>query len=66
MLDIVFGTIYFDFGTNIMYDAVIARTFLNDIFNSKSADTIVSSMEKARPEIEKYIADIFGMAAEME
>ena len=66
MLDIVFGTIYFDFGTNIMYDAVIARTFLNDIFNSKSADTIVSSMEKARPEIEKYIADIFEMAAEME
>lgn len=66
MLDIVFSTIYFDFGTNIMYDAVIAESFLKDIFNSKSADTIVSSMEKARPEIEKYIADIFEMAAEME
>lgn len=24
MLDIIFGTIYFDFGTNIMYDAVFA------------------------------------------
>lgn len=34
-------------------------------YNSKSADTIVSSMENARPQIEKYIADIFEMAAEM-
>lgn len=66
MLDIVFSTIYFDFGTNIMYDAVIAESFLKDIFNSKSADTIVSSMENARPRIEQYIADIFEMAAEME
>ena len=66
MLDIVFSTIYFDFGTNIMYDAVIAESFLKDIFNSKSADTIVSSMENARPRIEQHIADIFEMAAEME
>ena len=65
MLDIVFSTIYFDFGTNIMYDAVFAQTFLTDIFNSKSSESIVSSIESARPTIDKYISDIFEISAEM-
>lgn len=65
MLDIVFNTIYFDFGTNIMYDAVFAQTFLTDIFNSKSSESIVSSIESARPTIDKYISDIFELSAEM-
>lgn len=66
MLDIVFDTIYFDFGTNIMYDAVFASGFLNSIFMSKSSDSIVSSIEKNLPQIEKYISDIFVLVAEME
>ena len=66
MLDIIFDTIYFDFGTNIMYDAVFVSTFLNDIFNSKSSTAVVSSMEKAREKITQYIVDIFSMAEEME
>ncbi len=66
MLDIIFDTIYFDFGTNIMYDAVFVSTFLNDIFNSKSSTAVVSSMEKAREKITQYMIDIFAMAEEME
>ena len=58
MLDIIFDNVYFDFGTNIMYDAVIADTFLTDIFNSGSSGIIISSMEKALPVIQKYMDDI--------
>lgn len=66
MLDIIFGTIYFDFGTNIMYDAVFAEGFIKSIYKAKSSDSIVSSMEKNKKTIDKYIADIFEMAAEMQ
>lgn len=66
MLDIIFGTIYFDFGTNIMYDAVFADGFLNSIFRSKSSDSILSSIEKNLPKIEKYIDDIYLLVADME
>ena len=66
MLDIIFDTIYFDFGTNIMYDAIFVPTFLNDIFTSKSSTAIVSSMEKAREKITEYQTEIFTAAEEME
>ncbi len=66
MLDIIFSSIYFDFGTNILYDGVLADSFLADIWNKKSSDVIVSSMEKHMPKIEKYIADLNEMIAEIE
>ncbi len=66
MLDIIFSSIYFDFGTNILYDGVLAESFLADIWNKKSSDAIVSSMEKHLPKIEKYIADLNKMIAEIE
>ncbi len=66
MLDIIFSSVYFDFGTNILYDDVLANTFLTDIWNKKSSDVIVSSMEKAMPKIETYIADLNEMIAEIE
>ncbi len=66
MLDIIFSSIYFDFGTNILYDGVLAESFLADIWNKKSSDVIVSSMEKHLNKIEKYIADLNEMIAEIE
>ena len=66
MLDIIFGTIYFDFGTNIMYDAVFAEGFIRSIYKAKSSDSIVSSMEKNKKAIDKYITEIFEMASEMQ
>lgn len=53
MLDIIFSSISFDYGTNIMYDAVYASTFLESIWKKKSSDVIVSSIEKALNKIEK-------------
>ena len=47
------------------YDAVFAQTFLTDIFNKKSSDAIISSIEAARPAIDKYISDIFTLTAEI-
>ena len=64
MLDIIFDNIYFDFGTNIMYDAVFAETFLKDIFKSWSGDIIVSSMENALPTIVAYMDDINTLTQE--
>ena len=49
-----------------MYDAVFAEGFLNSIFRSKSSDTILSSIEKNLPKIEKYIDDIYLLVADME
>ncbi len=66
MLDIIFDSIYFDFGTNIMYDAVFAQTFLTDIFKAKTSSVVVSSMVSALPQIEEYITDLFEAVAEME
>ena len=66
MLDIIFGTIYFDFGTNIMYDAVFAEGFIRSIYKAKSSDSIVSSMEKNKKAIDKYITEIFEMVSEMQ
>lgn len=65
MLDIIFAAVSFDFGTNIMYDAVFAGSFLTDIWKAKSSDIIVSSMEKALPTIEKYIADLTKLTEAM-
>ena len=65
MLDIVFNSIYFDFGTNIVYDAVIADTVLAAIWKKKSSDSIVSAIEKNLKKIDKYIADINEQAAEL-
>lgn len=58
MLDIIFDSIYFDFGTNIMYDAVFAPGFLTSIWKKKSTDVIVSSIEKDIKKIDKYINDL--------
>lgn len=66
MLDIVFSTIYFDFGTNIMFDSVLAGGIINSLYHAKSSDSIVSKLEKGKKEIDKYIDDIFEMAAEMQ
>ena len=66
MLDIVFSTIYFDFGTNIMFDSVLAGGIINSLYRAKSSDSIVSKLEKGKKEIDKYIDDIFEMAAEMQ
>ncbi|MBQ7720008.1 MAG: extracellular solute-binding protein [Clostridia bacterium] len=65
MLDIIFGSIYFDFGTNIVYDAVIADTVLAAIWKKKSSDSIVSSIDKNLTKINKYIADINEQAAQL-
>ena len=65
MLDIIFGSIYFDFGTNIVYDAVIADTVLAAIWKKKSSDSIVSSIDKNLTKINKFIADINEQAAQL-
>lgn len=58
MLDIIFDSIYFDFGTNIMYDALLAGTVLTDLWKSKSSDSLISTVEKYMPKIEAFIEDI--------
>ena len=60
MLDIIFDTIYFDFGTNILYDAVIADGMLNRIYKSRSSDSMISIMESELARVEKYIDDIYS------
>ena len=65
MLDIIFGSIYFDFGTNICYDAVLAPTFLTDIWHSRDSGAIVSAIEKYKPKINQYITDLVIVASEM-
>ena len=49
-----------------MYDAVFAEGFIRSIYKAKSSDSIVSSMEKNKKAIDKYITEIFEMASEMQ
>ncbi|MBQ3255839.1 MAG: hypothetical protein IJA67_00280 [Oscillospiraceae bacterium] len=65
MLDIIFDSIYFDFGTNIMYDPLLANTFLVDLWRKKSSDAVVSTAEKYMPKIEKFIEDLYEAAGEV-
>lgn len=64
MLDIVFASASFDFGTNILYDAVLASSVLNDMWQAKSADSIVSSCTKNEKTIAAYIKANIGKAIE--
>lgn len=64
MLDLIYNSVYFDFGTNIMYDALLAETVLKDMWNDKSSGTIVSTMEKYMNDIDKFIEDIAKAAEE--
>lgn len=58
MLDIIFNNIYFDFGTNIMLDSVIAPQVMAPLWQKKDASAIVSTFEKTAPKIYSYIEDI--------
>ncbi len=58
MLDIIFDGIFFDYGINLMYDAVCADSFLTDIWKAKSSDAIVSSITKALPKIERFVLSL--------
>ena len=64
MLDIVFSSASFDFGTNILYDAVLATSVLNDMWQAKSVDSIVSSCTKNEKQIAAYIKANIGKALE--
>ena len=55
MLDIVFASAAFDFGTNILYDPVLAPSVLNEMWQEKSADSIVSACTKNEKQIAAYI-----------
>lgn len=66
MLDIIFDSIYFDYGTNLMYDSVCANTFLTDIWIAKSSDILVSSMQNAMPKIDEFILNITEGIAEVD
>lgn len=46
MLDIIFNSVYFDFGTNILFESVLSNGFITDLWNKKSSDILISSMEK--------------------
>jgi len=64
MLDIIFDSIYFDFGTNILYGALLESTLLVDLWQSKSSSSIVSTVEKYLPKIEAFIEDLENAAEE--
>ncbi len=66
MLDIIFDSIYFDFGTNILYDSILANGLLTDWWKKKSSDVLISSIEKHLPKIEKYIVDMKEAVDEIE
>ena len=66
MLDIVFSTVYFDYGPNVLFDAVLANSFINTIFQQKSSDVIVSSIVSALPTIENYIKDLDKLTMNIE
>lgn len=55
MLDIVFSSASFDFGTNVLYDAVLAGSVLTSMWEAKSVDSIVSSCTKNEKQISAYI-----------
>ena len=66
MLDIIFGSVYFDFGTNILFDATLAYDIIKPIYSAKSGDGLVSKIEKGKPKVEKVINDIYKTISEAE
>ena len=66
MLDIIFGTVYFDFGTNIMFDAVLVSNLIQKLYTAKSSDGIVSKIASSKKSIDKFISDIYKTLEEAE
>ena len=65
MLDIVFSSASFDFGTNILYDSVLATGVLQSMWDGKDSSAIVSICKKQEKTIQKYIDKFLSAARDM-
>lgn len=66
MLDIIYASATFDFGTNILYDSVIATDVLQPLWDKKDSSSIVSTCTAKEKKIATYIDDVLTAVAEMQ
>lgn len=65
MLDIIYASAVFDFGTNILYDALLAPTVLQTLWDKKDSSIIVSTCTAQEKKIADYISDFMTAVEEM-
>ncbi len=65
MLDIIYASTIFDFGTNILYDTVLADTILAPLWQNKDSTTIVSTCTAQEKKVADYINDFMTSVEEM-
>jgi len=65
MLDIIYASAVFDYGTNILYDALLAPSVLQVLWDKKDSSIIVSTCTAQEKTIAEYTASFIEAVDEM-